>query len=112
MTKIRRAQIGKAHGIDITVKSAKGPAKFFAPTWEMVSNFKNGAMSWETYTELYEARLSRAPASAWAWLGGFGSEVTVLCYCRDGWKCHTYLLAAYAAKHFPNLFEDGTGGYR
>ena len=112
MVRIKRAKIGTVAGIDVTVSSAKGVARKFAPTRNMVTFFKRGTLSRASYAKEYNAILDKVPASTWAWLGSFGKEVTILCYCKDGQFCHTYLLAAYAAEHFPNLFEDATGGLR
>jgi hypothetical protein len=40
-------------GVDVTVKSAKGFARSFAPTWKMVMGYKNGMQTEAQYTEKY-----------------------------------------------------------
>ena len=109
MIKIRRVQIRRGvHGVDVTVKSAHNLARYFAPTWEMVMGLKSYKLSEAEYTTAYHSILSHVPKEAWEWLAqqAVNDELTLLCYCRDGWFCHTYLLAAYAAKRFPTVFED------
>ena len=92
-----RAQIGKAPGIDTTVKSAVGIWRAFAPTWEMVLGSKRGQLPWEEYEEQYLAILERVPVEVWRalWRHGLenGGEAVVTCYCRDGKPCHTLSLA-------------------
>ena len=108
---IRRAQIRRGQaGVDITVKSAKDYARAFAPTWGMVMNHKNHVITDAQYTVAYRRILDKVPYKAWVWLAqqGVNGEVTVLCYCRNGQFCHTYLLAQYAAEKYPDLFVDGT----
>ena len=39
-----RGQIGQKTGVDITVKSANGIARLFAPTWPMVTGHQNHSM--------------------------------------------------------------------
>jgi hypothetical protein len=31
-------------------------------------------------------------------------EVVLLCYCRDEWFCHTYLLIDYTCQKYPQAF--------
>ena len=104
---IKRAQIGKSKGIDVTVRSSQGWARYFAPTWEMVEKHKKGEMSNEKYIKLYSEILSKVPIKVWANLynSAVNGIITILCYCRDEWFCHTYLLIDYAVKHFPSFFR-------
>ncbi|GJL52753.1 MAG: hypothetical protein NPIRA01_39800 [Nitrospirales bacterium] len=106
MTILRRAQIGKAEGIDTTVKSAKGLWKAFAPTWDMVMGVKDGRISEAQYTEQYQAILVSVRAEVWDALAQ-QEQATLLCYCRDGWFCHTHLIIEYAVKRWPDRFGDG-----
>ena len=116
MVTIRRAQLKRGSvGVDVTVKSAQGWARAFAPSWSMVMGHKDGKLSDEQYTTLYLAILRKAPLAAWYWLErqAVNGELTVLCYCRDfdasGQRvfCHTHLLIDYAVERFPDLFADG-----
>jgi hypothetical protein len=85
--KLSRAQIRPGvKDVDVTVKSAKGYARVFSPTWSMVMDYKNGTLSEAQYIEQYMRILSAVSVEAWRWLYAQvaeGSEVTLLCYCRD-----------------------------
>jgi hypothetical protein len=107
MTTLRRAQIRRGVvGIDTTVKSAHGLWRAFAPTWDMVLGVKRGTLSEAEYTVQYEAILSRVPAAVWDALAA-EPEQLLLCFCRDGWFCHTHLLISWAVRHDPARFRDG-----
>ncbi|HBP88747.1 MAG TPA: hypothetical protein DD706_13735, partial [Nitrospiraceae bacterium] len=108
MTILRRAQIGKAGGIDTTVKSAKGIWKAFAPTWAMVMGVKDGQTSETQYTDQYQTILANVKAEVWDALAQ-QEQATLLCYCRDGWFCHTHLIIDFAVKQWPERFCDGRG---
>jgi len=107
MTQLTHAQIRPGiHGIDTTVKSARGIWKAFAPTWPMVMEYKAGTLSWKAYCQQYAQILQRVPAYVWDALAQYERPV-VLCYCRDGWNCHTHELIKFAIRHFPDRFSDG-----
>ncbi|RMH36692.1 MAG: DUF488 family protein [Nitrospirae bacterium] len=106
MTVLKRAQIGKAAGIDTTVKSASGIWKAFAPTWDMVMGIKHGTLSEAEYRARYAAILERVPAQVWDKLAE-RDEAILLCYCRDGWFCHTHLIIDFAVRNWPDRFQDG-----
>ncbi|GJL61870.1 MAG: hypothetical protein NPIRA04_05240 [Nitrospirales bacterium] len=109
MTTLRRAQIGKSEGIDTTVKSAKGLWKAFAPSWAMVMGVKEGKISEMQYIEQYSVILGNVKAEVWDALAQH-EHVALLCYCRNGWFCHTHLIIEYAVKHWPERFCDGRAG--
>jgi uncharacterized protein YeaO (DUF488 family) len=108
MVLIQRAPIRRhgVEGVDITVKSALGPARDFAPTWDMVMGSKQGKLSWDEYTQQYYALLDDLESESWDWLYNRADRkvLTVLCYCPDGKKCHTYLLMDYVCDKFPDRF--------
>jgi uncharacterized protein YeaO (DUF488 family) len=116
MVKLSRAQIRPGvKGVDVTVKSATGFARSFAPSWRMVMGYKNGTLTEAQYSEQYMKILDAVSVEAWRWLyaqAAEGGEVVLLCYCRDvdaqGRRvfCHTRLIAAYAAAKFPKAFVD------
>ena len=90
MVKLTRAQIRPGvKGVDVTVKSAVGFARSFTPTWSMVMGYKNGTLTEAQYTEQYMRILGTVSVEAWRWLyaQAVNGEVTVTCYCRDGWFC-------------------------
>ena len=112
--KLKRAQIGKAPGLDITVKSAQGFAQAFAPTWDMVMGHKSGELSDNQYSYKYTQILMRGcydPVKRSHILlhrhgQENGGEVTLLCYCSDGKFCHTHLMIDWLTEQYPDLFED------
>jgi uncharacterized protein YeaO (DUF488 family) len=107
MVKLRRAQIsGRVPGVDVTVKLARPEAKAFAPTWGMVMDYKNGATTMAQYTVAYQLIVDQVTREQAEWLHSksINSTVTLLCYCRDGDFCHTYLLMDMLPKRFPDLF--------
>ncbi len=107
MTRLRRAQIrAGAIGIDTTVRSAQGIWRAFAPRWNMVLRYKNGTLSWQDYCAQYAQILARVPMQVWDELAR-AEDQTVLCYCRDGWNCHTHELIQFAVQQFPDRFKDG-----
>jgi len=108
MVKLTRAQVRPGvKGVDVTVKSAVGYARSFAPTWSMVMGYKNGTLTKARYTEQYMKILGAVSVEAWRWLyaQAVNGEVTLLCYCRDEWFCHTYLIRNYAVKKYPKAFS-------
>lgn len=108
--KIKRASLSsKTPGVDITVKSAQGFAKEFAPTWEMVMGHKDGTVSDAEYTAQYRTILDQASKEAWRWVKTQATEglLTLLCYCPDGKFCHTHLMIEYMVGRWPQHFEDG-----
>lgn len=86
---------------DITVKTSTYPWKIFAPTWEMVMDYKRTGDEVE-YTKDYNVIIERA-------FLGRGQElwdlihsdrtITLVCFCCAGNFCHRVLLA----KHFALL---------
>jgi len=86
--------------LDITAKGKDPFGKFFAPTWELIRNLKNGIIderqyeieycdlmlhSWNTYQDRWQELLNR-------------QEVTLVCFCPPGTFCHRLLLAKYLEK--------------
>lgn len=107
MQYLSRAQIRRCRsGIDITVKSGSPEVKSFelAPTWNMVMGYKNGTMSETRYTELYLAGLDRHREEIHQWTLELGQDITFLCYCRDEWFCHTYILINWLVDNWPEEF--------
>ena len=105
MTKLMRGQIGKATGIDTTVKSSHGHYRALAPTWDMVMEYKSGRMSPTEYTSLYQQILTCVPNTVWDALVAQPDQ-TLLCYCRDGQFCHTHLIIDYLLAQDPERFCD------
>ncbi len=97
MVKLTRAQIRPGvKGVDVTVKSAKGYARAFSPTWQMVMGYNNGTLTEAQYTEQYMKILGAVSVEAWRWLyaQAVNGEVVLLCYCA--W---TRTVLPYASDH-------------
>src|ERR1035437_9160998 len=114
-----RGQIGKKPGVDITVKSATGIARVFAPTWPMVTGHQAHTLDNSEYMLMYRAILAGVPLEAWAQLENMqaGGTLTLLCYCADenhdgGRKfCHTHILIEYMMRSRPKDYVlDGDVG--
>ena len=86
--------------LDITVMSAKGVGKYFAPTWEMVKGFKNGKLSWAEYESMYLEKLRQLWISnRWVFRELFNLDsVTFVCYCKNDIQCHRRLLREIIVK--------------
>ena len=112
-------QKGKELVLNTTATRGKGLGKLFAPTWDLVDNYKKGLMTWEEYTRFYteEMRFSYMQNQA-----GFeqvceAGEVVLLCFCgnrsKNGRKCHRYLLADLLEKVAKRMgIEVKQGGER
>lgn len=111
---LARGTIGKCEGIDITVKSAQGMARAFAPTWDMVRGHQSRDLSNDGYIKQYHAILDSVPIIGWRWLTSQmrGGIITVLCYCEeetvDGAPkfCHTHVLIDYMLRRWPTFFRE------
>jgi uncharacterized protein YeaO (DUF488 family) len=102
---IAKWRLAKSKGIRVTDTTVKSGLKFLAPSWEMVLAHKNGDVSCEEYTKLYDECIARSQIKyPELWEDLLKQETLCLaCYCRAGFFCHRLLLAkhlqAYAAKH-------------
>lgn len=83
---------------DVTIKTKEHPE--FCPTWDMVMGIKKGIITEEEYAKQYHDLMIkswRKNRKAWEELLSMG-EVTLVCFCKKGSFCHTYLLAEYLVK--------------
>lgn len=83
--------------LDITVKTG---LQMFAPTWEMVQDYKEKRIDKDQYTELYYAKMRnsfKTHRETWEWLLD-QKEVVLVCFCKNGDFCHRYLLSDILAK--------------
>lgn len=92
---------GRIPVVDTTVKSATVLGAVFAPTWELVNDWKKGRITWEAYTARYLAlmrhRYSQGGMSSMAWVVAWDwvllqDAVALACYCPAGELCHRLLL--------------------
>lgn len=80
--------------IDVTIKSASGIGSYFAPTWGLVSSYKQGNITPEQYKQVYLAKLRslyRKHKQVFIDLLK-RDEVILACYCRPGTFCHRKVL--------------------
>lgn len=83
--------------IDITVQSSRPPWNIFAPTWEMVKDFKGGRISENQYTEEYmELMRSRYKNNKDIFQQviqlAMVENIALACYCPPESFCHRHLL--------------------
>ena len=84
----------KAMGVELLDTTVKSGDRAFAPVWSMVMGVKDGSVSEEEYTRLYNAMMSHSQSSnpaAWEKLLA-GGKVALACYCKADHFCHRYLL--------------------
>ena len=87
--------------IDITAKSAVYPWNVFAPTWEMVREYKRSGNK-DVYIKQYKAIIDKAFELHTQQLSNLLNSdrtITLVCFCRSGDFCHRVLLA----KHFESF---------
>lgn len=92
MGKWRVAKTLSIELIDITVKSGN---PIFAPSWDMVKAYKDGQMSEETYTTLYNEMMRKSYRyNRGEWVALLNKpKLALACYCKAGDFCHRHLLA-------------------
>lgn len=102
--------------LDITVKSANDTGRYFAPTWDMVLNFKKKLITWEEYTQQYytllQERRLQIPKEIDPVIGAIARQaldnsVTFVCYCTNPNTCHRGLLAYWFVSMYPQLEYAG-----
>lgn len=110
--KVATVQIAKAKKLgiayhDITVKSGDS---VFAPTWSMVSSYKNVIMTKYEYTKNnIELMRKSFELNSDYWLDFIKRDYVVLaCYCKSKEFCHRYLLVSLlgtVCEHYGIPFE-------
>ncbi len=81
--------------LDVTIKSQSRIGTLFAPTWNMVWDYKNKVISEEQYTNLYLDHMRQSyklNKDVWDKILS-RNEIIFLCYCHKGNFCHRILLA-------------------
>ena len=91
--------------LDITVKGKDSMGKIYAPTWDMVMDWKNKKISDQRYSELYYGRLLELwPKYSKEMLqlvnrikgiNGSEEDITLVCFCPKDTFCHRYLLVKF-----------------
>ena len=102
MVKIWTAQMYKVKGknypvLDITIKGKDPLGKYFAPTWNIVMDIKNGKINEEEYTNLYHQQMMNSHKNntdKWEEVLN-KDEIVLICFCKAYGFCHRYLLTQY-----------------
>lgn len=105
--------------MDITVKGKCPVGKVFAPTWDMVNQYKNAMMSEAEYTEYYYKLLLDRWNSDYLGFRGIverlvamltgtagmppARSMTLVCFCPTGAFCHRHLLVKWLTYNYPNI---------
>lgn len=89
---------------DITVRTG---IKAFAPTWDMVSSYKAGALSEADYTSAYKQLMRKSIVSHQKYWDELNDvpEFAIMCYCPPGSFCHRLLLAQYLKAYLESKFD-------
>lgn len=76
---------------DVTQKSGD---KMFAPEWKMVMAYKQGRISWKTFSDYYETLIRRRFEDNPEYFIDFCLEgrYILTCYCKSKTNCHRHLL--------------------
>lgn len=92
MGRLRNVQYGDAQIINITVKNG---VKMFAPTWDMVTDYKKGIITEERYTELYYSLMRQRFKENREYFESFirdKEKVVITCFCDPDGFCHRFIL--------------------
>jgi hypothetical protein len=96
---IQNGKYRKAKGqfVDTTVKTG---VVYFAPTWDMVLQYKNKIICEDVYISLYTNLMRQSfKDNNLVWLKLFDfEEITLGCYCKAGDFCHRHLLVEMLLK--------------
>ena len=85
--------------VDVTVKSSIPPWSVFAPTWDMILNYKrtgDESAYLEQYVPILNAEYNTLAIQS---LIKCDDTVTLVCFCRSGAFCHRVILAQFLASH-------------
>ena len=91
MSQWRKAKSMDVELVDITVKSG---IKAFAPESALVRLYKEGGISEEHYTQLYEKRIRNELVErpeVFQVLLDKDTSIALACYCKAGTFCHRHL---------------------
>ena len=74
----------------------------FAPTTEILTDYKYGRITWPDYEKMYRELLTaRRPADGLAPVDI--DRICLLCTEKSALQCHRRLAAEYIASHFPDI---------
>jgi len=92
--------------VDITIKSACENGFIFAPTWELVNDYKSGKISEDIYTKLYLKLINRRWSIITEHTKNKLSDMNAIlvCYCPSGTFCHRYIAADFLVKNMNAVY--------
>ena len=96
--------------LDITVKGQHPFGKMFAPTWDMVMEYKKGTLSEAEYTQQYMSLITRpgmGRAIKQIVKAAVVYDVYLLCYCPKDAFCHRKLLYNHILQVAPIVIGGG-----
>ena len=91
---IRHAGFYGNRALNITAKSAGPTGKVFAPSWQIVMDFKKDIITWEEYEQKYKQMMRnsyRHHRKVWDEVMS-RDEVILICYCPSSQFCHRRIL--------------------
>jgi uncharacterized protein YeaO (DUF488 family) len=94
MLKVYTSQVGRYHkldGLDITAQSGE---QAFAPSWDLVWDWKKRKISQEEYLERYTALMRKSYIdNRYIWDDILSMDrIVLLCCCPKNSFCHKYIL--------------------
>lgn len=91
---IAKWRVAKERNIEMVDTTIKSGNKTFAPTWDIVTKFKRGAITADEYMVVYTKLMRESfKNNKEAWLEMCGKdEVAIACYCSTDNFCHRYAL--------------------
>jgi uncharacterized protein YeaO (DUF488 family) len=83
--------------LDITVKNQDNIGRIFAPTWDIVTYYKEGVISEEQYTNKYHKMMLKSyDINHHMWEEILSRKrVVFCCFCPANAFCHRFILAGY-----------------
>jgi len=106
---IKAARISeKVNGIRIDITIKNNTNHVFAPTWNMVLDYKNAKITWAQYDEMYfklmaeRAKTRSAEIDAIARMA-IEQDVYFICFCTDDRVCHRRLACEIIEKRIKEL---------
>lgn len=99
--------------MDITVKSGSDFTKYYlAPTWDMLSRYREGEGGEVEYTLEYLKRLESNKETIVKFMSTMihryaVRDIILGCYCRSGKFCHRHLLSRFLLENVPNVEPGG-----
>lgn len=92
MAQWRVAKVADIPVMNITVKTG---SYVFYPSWSFLTDYQNGVINEEEYTELYLAKMRESYLNfTQLWLNVLNKpKVALACYCPADVFCHRHLLA-------------------